>query len=80
MQQGLGGLRQKGCQQVAGVSTHHFDKAAMKKAQAITSKTHFLSKAMLSCCTLNNSQENKGFVIFINKSYITGSQRSRSIA
>ena len=50
-QQGLEGLRQKGYQRVAGVSMHRFDKAAMKEAQAITSKTHLLSKGTLSRCT-----------------------------
>ena len=29
---GLGGSRQKGYQRVAGVSTHRFDEAAMKKS------------------------------------------------
>ena len=45
------GSRQKGYQRVAGVSTRRFDKAAMKKARAITSKTHLLSKGTLSRCT-----------------------------
>lgn len=50
-QRGLGGSRQKGYQRVAGVSTRRFDEAAMKKARAITSKTHLLSKGTLSRCT-----------------------------
>ena len=79
MQRGLGGSWQKGYQQVAGVSTHRFDKAAMKKAKAIASKTHFLSKAALSRCTQNNSHKNKGFLVSPIKVYISASQRSRSI-
>jgi hypothetical protein len=51
----------------------------MKKAKAIASKTHFLSKAMLSRCTYNNSHKNKGFLVSPIKVYITASQRSRSI-
>jgi len=50
-QRGLGGPRQKGYQRVAGISTRRFDEAALNKAQAITSKTHLLSKGTLSRCS-----------------------------